>query len=200
MALLEPTNLLLLACALVYGLMGEPADGAVLLVFVLAIVVLDGVQRHRSDRALAELARLSAPRARVRRGGEDLDLVAADVRLGDRLRLEEGDRVAADARLLEGVGLWLDESLLTGESLPVPRRDPGEPILAGSLVAAGRGWASVTAVAEATQLGRLGHSLGTVEAPPHPLAATHPPANGTAHPAGSGAVRQPHGAAGDRRR
>jgi len=166
MALLEPTNLLLLACALVYGLMGEPADGAVLLVFVLAIVVLDGVQRHRSDRALAELARLSAPRARVRRGGEDLDLVAADVRLGDRLRLEEGDRVAADARLLEGVGLWLDESLLTGESLPVPRRDPGEPILAGSLVAAGRGWASVTAVAEATQLGRLGHSLGTVEAPP----------------------------------
>ena len=166
MALLEPTNLLLLACALVYALIGEPADGAVLLVFVLAIVVLDGLQRHRSDRALAELARLSAPRARVRRGDVDLDLGADEVRLGDRLRLEEGDRVAADARLLEGVGLWLDESLLTGESLPVPRQAPGELILAGSLVAAGRGWASVTAVAEETQLGRLGHSLSTVEAPP----------------------------------
>ena len=166
MALLEPTNLLLLACALVYALIGEPADGAVLLVFVLAIVVLDGLQRHRSDRALAELARLSATRARVRRGDVDLDLGADEVRLGDRLRLEEGDRVAADARLLEGVGLWLDESLLTGESLPVPRQAPGELILAGSLVAAGRGWASVTAVAEGTQLGRLGHSLGTVEAPP----------------------------------
>ena len=166
MALLEPTNLLLLACALVYALIGEPADGAVLLVFVLAIVVLDGLQRHRSDRALAELARLSAPRARVRRGDVDLDLSADEVRLGDRLRLEEGDRVAADARLLEGVGLWLDESLLTGESLPVPRQAPGELILAGSLVAAGRGWASVTAVAEETQLGRLGHSLGMVEAPP----------------------------------
>ena len=166
MALLEPTNLLLLACALVYALIGEPADGAVLLVFVLAIVVLDGLQRHRSDRALAELARLSAPRARVRRGDVDLDLGADELRLGDRLRLEEGDRVAADARLLEGVGLWLDESLLTGESLPVPRQAPGELILAGSLVAAGRGWASVTAVAEETQLGRLGHSLGTVEAPP----------------------------------
>lgn len=152
MALLEPTNLLLLACALVYALIGEPADGAVLLVFVLAIVVLDGLQRHRSDRALAELARLSAPRARVRRGDVDLDLGADEVRLGDRL--------------LEGVGLWLDESLLTGESLPVPRQAPGELILAGSLVAAGRGWASVTAVAEGTQLGRLGHSLGTVEAPP----------------------------------
>ena len=166
MALLEPTNLLLLACALVYALIGEPADGAVLLVFVLAIVVLDGLQRHRSDRALAELARLSAPRARVRRGDVDLDLGADELRLGDRLRLEEGDRVAADARLLEGVGLWLDESLLTGESLPVPRQAPGELILAGSLVAAGRGWASVTAVAEETQLGRLGHSLSTVEAPP----------------------------------
>jgi len=166
MALLEPTNLLLLACALVYALIGEPADGTVLLVFVLANVVLDGQQRHRSDRALAELARLSAPRARVLRGGKELDLGADDVLPGDRLRLEEGDRVAADARLLEGVGLWLDESLLTGESLPVARRDPGEPILAGSLVAAGRGWASVTAVAEATQLGRLGRSLGTVEAPP----------------------------------
>ena len=152
MALLEPTNLLLLACALVYALIGEPADGAVLLVFVLAIVVLDGLQRHRSDRALAELARLSATRARVRRGDVDLDLSADEVRLGDRL--------------LEGVGLWLDESLLTGESLPVPRQAPGELILAGSLVAAGRGWASVTAVAEETQLGRLGHSLGTVEAPP----------------------------------
>jgi len=152
MALLEPTNLLLLACALVYALIGEPADGAVLLVFVLAIVVLDGLQRHRSDRALAELARLSATRARVRRGDVDLDLGADEVRLGDRL--------------LEGVGLWLDESLLTGESLPVPRQAPGELILAGSLVAAGRGWASVTAVAEGTQLGRLGHSLGTVEAPP----------------------------------
>ena len=166
MALLEPTNLLLLACALVYALIGEPADGAVLLVFVLAIVVLDGLQRHRSDRALAELARLSAPRARVRRGDVELDLGADEVRLGDRLRLEEGDRVAADARLLEGVGLWLDESLLTGESLPVPRQDPGALILAGSLVAAGRGWALVTAVAEGTQLGRLGQSLGTVEAPP----------------------------------
>jgi len=165
MALLEPTNLILLACALVYGLIGEPADGAVLLVFVLAIVLLDVLQRRRSDRALAELARLSAPRARVCRDGEELELAAEEVRLGDRLRLEEGDRVAADARLLEGVGLWLDESLLTGESLPVPRQTAGEPVRAGSLVAAGRGWASVTAVAESTELGRLGRNLVTVEAP-----------------------------------
>ena len=169
MALLEPTNLLLLACALLYGLVGEPADGLVLLVFVAAIVLLDAVQQQRSNRALAELAKLSAPRARVRRREQDLELPADQVRLGDLLRLEEGDRVAADARLVEGVGLWLDESLITGESLPVQRQEPGERILAGSLVSGGRGLAAVEAVAEATELGRLGRSLATVEAPPTPL-------------------------------
>ncbi|WP_411870417.1 cation-translocating P-type ATPase [Vulcanococcus limneticus] len=165
MSLLEPTNLLLLACALIYALIGEPVDGAILLVFVVAIVLLDAVQQRRSSRALAELARLSAPRAHVRRDGQELELPAEQLRLGDLLRLEEGDRVAADAAITEAVGLWLDESLLTGESLPVARTQPGERILAGSLVASGRGWAEVVAVAEGTELGRLGRSLATVQPP-----------------------------------
>ncbi len=166
MILLEPTNLLLLACALIYGLIGEWVDGVILLVFVVGITLLDAVQQQRSNRALAELARLSAPRAHLRRDGQELELPADQVRVGDLLRLEEGDRVAADAALTEAVGLWLDESLLTGESLPVARSQPGEPILAGSLVAGGRGWATVVAVAEATELGRLGRSLATVKPPP----------------------------------
>lgn len=164
--MLEPTNLLLLACALIYGLIGQPEEALILLVFVVAISLLDGLQQHRSRRALAELARLSAPRARVRRDGVDLELAPEELRPGDRLRLEEGDRIAADARLLEGVGLWLDESLLTGESLPVARLRAGEPLLAGSLVVSGRGWAEVCAVGSATELGRLGRSLSLVEAPP----------------------------------
>lgn len=165
MSWLEPTNLLLLACALLYGLMGEWIDAAILLAFVLGISLLDAVQQQRSNHALAELARLSAPRAHVRRDGQDLELATDQVRLGDLLRLEEGDRVAADAAITEAVGLWLDESLLTGESLPVARTDPGERVLAGSLVAGGRGWATVVAVAEATELGRLGKSLATVKPP-----------------------------------
>jgi Ca2+-transporting ATPase len=165
MSWLEPTNLLLLACALLYGLMGEWIDAAILLAFVLGISLLDAVQQQRSNHALAELARLSAPRAHVRREGQDLELSTDQVRLGDLLRLEEGDRVAADAAITEAVGLWLDESLLTGESLPVARTDPGERVLAGSLVAGGRGWATVVAVAEATELGRLGKSLATVKPP-----------------------------------
>ena len=169
MGLLEPTNLLLLACALIYGLIGEPVDGAILLFFVGAIALLDALQQQRSNRALAELARLSAPKAHVRRAGVDLDLAADHLQLGDLLRLEEGDRVAADARVCEALGLWLDESLLTGESLPVERSSPGSSLLAGSLVASGRGWAEVVAVAGATELGRLGASLASVQPPPTPL-------------------------------
>ena len=165
-AMLEPTNLLLLACALIYGLIGEAQEAAILLVFVAGISLLDAWQQRRSRRALAELARLSAPRVRLRRAGVEQELPAEQLRLGDQLRLEEGDRVAADARLLEAVGLWLDESLLSGESLPVARQQPGELLRAGALVASGRGWAEVVAVGEATELGRLGRSLATVEPPP----------------------------------
>ena len=169
MGLLEPTNLLLLACALIYGLIGEPVDGAILLAFVAAISLLDALQQQRSNRALAELARLSAPKAQVRRAGVALELAPDQLLVGDLLRLEEGDRVAADARVFEAVGLWLDESLLTGESLPVPKASPDSPLLAGSLVASGRGWAEVVAVAGATELGRLGASLASVQPPPTPL-------------------------------
>jgi Ca2+-transporting ATPase len=163
---LEPTNLLLLACALIYGLIGEPQEAAILLVFVVGISVLDAWQQRRSRRALAELARLSAPLAHVRRDGVELELAPELLRLGDELRLEEGDRVAADAQLLEGVGLWLDESLLTGESLPVAREQPGDLLRAGSLVASGRGWAAVVAMGDATELGQIGRSLAAVEPPP----------------------------------
>ena len=165
MALLEPTNLLLLACALIYLLIGEPADAGILLVFVVGIALLDAVQEWRSSRALQELARLSAPKAHVRRGAIEAELPAERVQLGDLLRLEEGDRVAADGRLTEAVGLWLDESLLTGESLPVAKQHPGERVLAGSLVSSGRGWAEVVAVAEATELGLLGKNLASVQPP-----------------------------------
>ena len=165
MALLEPTNLLLLACALIYAVIGELGEALILLVFVVGITLLDAIQQRRSSRALAELARLSAPRVRLRREGAELELAPEEVRLGDGLLLEEGDRVAADARVSESVGLSLDQSLLTGESMPVEKAK-GEPILAGSLVAAGRGLAEVVAVGEATELGRLGRSLATVKPPP----------------------------------
>ncbi|MEB3242954.1 MAG: HAD-IC family P-type ATPase [Cyanobacteriota bacterium] len=164
LALLEPTNLLLLACALIYALMGEATEAWILLVFVGGISLLDLVQQRRSARALAELARLSAPRARVRREGVELELAPEEVQPGDGLLLEEGDRVAADAVLEEAVGLWVDTALLTGEALPQALA-AGDPILAGSLVAQGRGQARVTATASASELGKLARSLAQLQAP-----------------------------------
>jgi Ca2+-transporting ATPase len=163
-ALLEPTNLLLLACALIYALIGEGAEAAILLVFVGGISLLDGLQQHRSQRALAELARLSAPRARVLRDGQELELPPELIVPGDGLRLEEGDRVASDGVLEEAVGLWVDTSLLSGEALPVTLL-AGDRILAGSLVAQGRGRSRVTTTASASELGRLASGLAGVEAP-----------------------------------
>jgi len=168
MVLLEPTNLLLLACAVIYGFLGEPAEAAILLLFVGAISLLDLLQQRRSDRALEELARLHAPQARVLRDGVERLLPAEQLRTGDLLRLEEGDRVAADGPLEEALGLWLDESLLSGESLPVGR-EAGQMVRAGSLVASGHGLARVHAVAGDTELGRMGGSLAAVVPPQTPL-------------------------------
>jgi len=163
-ALLEPTNLLLLACALIYALIGEGGEAWILLVFGGGISLLVGVQQHRSQRALAELARLSAPLARVLRHGQELELPPESIVPGDGLRLEEGDRVAADGVLEEAVGLWADTSLLSGEALPVSL-GAGDPILAGSLVAQGRGRSRVSATASTSELGQLASGLAGVEAP-----------------------------------
>ena len=165
MVLLEPTNLLLLACALIYLWIGEAAEAVILLVFVAAISGLDALQQGRSRRALSELARLAAPAVRLQRQGQELSLPPDQVQCGDLLRLEEGDRVAADARITEAAGLWLDESLLTGEALPVLRQRQGEAIQAGALVASGWGWAEVVATGADTELGRIGASLKQVQPP-----------------------------------
>ena len=165
MALLEPTNLLLLACALIYLWIGEASEAGILLLFVALISGLDAWQQRRSRRALEELARLAAPAVRVDRGGQIVRLAAEHLQPGDCLLLEEGDRVAADARLMEPATLWLDESLLTGESLPVLHQHSGEEIRAGALVASGRGRAQVVATGEHTALGQIATSLLTVQPP-----------------------------------
>jgi Ca2+-transporting ATPase len=94
MGLLEPTNLLLLACTLIYAAIGEPGQATILLVLVAGISLL----------ALAELARLAAPLVQLQRNGIELKVAPEQVQRGDQLRLEEGDRLAADARLTKAVG------------------------------------------------------------------------------------------------
>jgi Ca2+-transporting ATPase len=161
----EPMFLLLLAAAALYLLLGDRAEGALLGVFAVATVLLVLVQNQRSRRALDALRALAAPRARVLRGGQAMSCAAADVVPGDWLLLEEGERVAADAQVREGQTLAVDESLLTGESVPVGKA-VGDTVFGSTLVVGGFGLAEVTATGARSEAGRIGAMLDRIDDTP----------------------------------
>lgn len=157
----EPMLLLLLLAATVYLLLGDRGEAIALLCSVVAIVALAFTQTFRSERALQALRELGSPRARVVRDGVSAVVPGMEVVVGDLLLLEEGDRVAADGLLHSAQDLMLDESMLTGESVPV-RRAPGTGgadaaamVHAGTLVVRGRGQAVVVATGAATAMGAV---------------------------------------------
>jgi Ca2+-transporting ATPase len=171
----EPMILLLIGAAGVYALLGDAAEAWVLAVSVLLVAALTVQQEMRSERALQALRDLSSPRARVLRDAQPCVVAASEVVVGDVLLIEEGDRVAADARLVEGQEVVVDESLLTGESVPVRRAaGPGGNetmalIHASTLVVKGRGRAIVTATGDRTAVGRIGRTLRDVRVERTPL-------------------------------
>lgn len=177
----EPMFLLLLAGAALYLALGEIGDGVLLLAAVLMVISLTLYQTRRTDRALAALADLSAPLATVVRDGVERRLPGSELVVGDLMILNEGDRIAADAILRIASHLAVDESMLSGESVPVVKRPSLEYRLAstehntandprvlysGTLVTAGRGLCEVIRTGRNTTLARLGHSLvGIVNEP-----------------------------------
>ena len=177
----EPMFLLLLAAGLLYLLMGEGRDAALLMAFVLVVIAITFVQERRTERALEALRRLASPRARVIRDGIQQRIPGREVVVGDLLVVSEGDRVAADAELRRSSHLSVDESLLTGESVPVEKRlvdpGPGRPlqdpaagvVRAGTLIVAGHAVCEVTATGEHTEFGRLGRSLDQLSRGSTPL-------------------------------
>lgn len=169
----EPMLLLLVVAAGLYVLVGDARDAALLAVSVLLVIALTLYQELRSERALQALRDLSSPRARVLRDGELQVRPARELVVGDVIALAEGDRVPADARLLGDAALELDESLLTGESLPVARdaNDDGAAAIvrAGTLVVRGHGDAEVVATGARTDMGRIGASLQTIRSERTPL-------------------------------
>ena len=118
----EPMLLLLLACGTIYLLLGDVQDAIILLIFVGVVIAITLYQHHKTERALEALRDLSSPRALVVRGGERKRIAGRDVVPGDILVLSEGDRIPADGVLLSAVNLATDESLLTGESVPVRKQ------------------------------------------------------------------------------
>jgi Ca2+-transporting ATPase len=173
--------LVLIAAAVVSGIIGDPQDAAAIVVIVLLNAVIGAVQEYRAERAVAALREMAAPEARVRREGHVRTIPATEVVPGDILLLEAGGIGAADVRLLEAADLRLDESALTGESTAVgkttqaltgadlPVVDRSNLAFKGTLVAAGRGAGAVVATGMNTELGRIATLLHKDEIPRTPL-------------------------------
>ena len=172
----EPMFLLLLASGTIYLFLGDIQEALMLLGFVFVVMGITIFQERKTERALEALRDLSSPRALVIRDGERKRIAGREVVRGDLLVLFEGDRVPADAVLLWGLNLSVDESLLTGESVAVRKAaadgpvDMGPPggddlpfVYSGTLVVQGEGVAQVRAIGAATEIGKIGKALQTVE-------------------------------------
>ena len=185
---LEPLALVLLAAAtvsfVVWLLEDDPEALPYDAIVILAVVALNGalgfLQEHRADRALRALERLTAPGAKVRRRGEWGTVAAREVVPGDIVLLEAGDRIPADVRLLEARRLALDESSLTGESVPASKAvdpvpadagpaDRADMAFMGTVVTSGRGLGVVVATGTDTEVGRIAGMLEEAETERTPL-------------------------------
>src|SRR5665647_1371159 len=122
----EPMLLLLIVAGGIYLFLGEVKDALMLLTFVFVVVGITFYQERKTERTLEALRDLSSPRALVIRDGEARRIAGREVVRGDLVVLYEGDRVPADGILLSSINLSIDESLLTGESVPVRKKAGGE--------------------------------------------------------------------------
>jgi len=171
----EPMLALLIAGGMVYLLLGSRDEALILLVFACLSIGITVVQESRTERVLEALRDLTSPRALVIRGGKRLRIAGREVARGDIIVLSEGDRVPADAVLLQAQALTVDESLLTGEAVPVRKRvgavqadaRPGgedQPMVySGSLIVRGSALARVNATGTGSEIGKIGTSLGQLE-------------------------------------
>jgi Ca2+-transporting ATPase len=172
---------ILLIAAVVAAALGEWTDALAILAIVLLNAILGFVQEERAEHALAALQKLSAPLAKVIRGGIVQLVPVRELVPGDRLVLEAGDHVPADARLIEAVALRVQEAALTGESTPedkdadivlpleTPLADRRNMVFMGTVVAAGKASAIVTAIGMNTELGRIAGMLQRSEPEATPL-------------------------------
>jgi Ca2+-transporting ATPase len=182
----EPMLALLLGGGAVYLALGDLQEALILLAFALGSIVITVVQETRTERVLEALRDLTSPRALVIRDGERKRIAGRDVVRGDVVVLSEGDRIPADAILWQSHDLLADESLLTGESVPVrklaraaaapsvsarPGGDDLPQVFSGSLIVRGTGIAEVTATGPRSEIGKIGQSLSTLDTEPPRLQA-----------------------------
>lgn len=159
----EPMFLLLFLSGGIYLLLGDLEEALMLLGFVFVVTGITVVQENKTERTLEALRNLSSPRAQVIRDGREQRIAGREVVKGDILILAEGDRIPADARLLSCEHLLIDESLLTGESVPVQKSLQHTPLVySGTLIVQGHAVAQVTATGVVSEMGRIGKSLESI--------------------------------------
>ncbi|MQS17132.1 HAD-IC family P-type ATPase [Streptomyces kaniharaensis] len=156
----DPLIMVLLGAVALTLAIGDHPDAVVIALVIVVNTTVGVVQEVRAESAVAALSRLSAPAARVLRDGEQRKVPSAELVPGDVVALAEGDVVPADARLIESAALLVDESMLTGESLPVAKAVEAERpadgvVQAGTVVLRGRALSVVTATGAASALGRI---------------------------------------------
>ncbi len=172
----EPMFLLLVAGGILYFILGDITEGLMLMSFVILIIGITVYQERKTERALEALRNLSSPRALVIRDGIQQRIAGREVVTGDLVILSEGDRVPADGILLISNNISVDESLLTGESVPVrkitwkegmkterPGGDDQPSVYSGTLVVSGQGLLRVITTALNTEMGKIGTVLQSVE-------------------------------------
>ncbi len=164
----DPMILLLLGAFVVIIALGDVADASIIAAVVVLNTTIGVVQEVRAANALAALDRMAAPWATVRRDGQLTRIPAPDVVTGDLVRLEAGDVVPADGEIVEAAGLQVDESAMTGESVPVTR-GAGEELLAGTVLTRGRGFAVVTRTGATSGLGSIAAQITAAGVRPTPL-------------------------------
>lgn len=172
--------ILLIATALSIFL-GHGVEAIAIAVIVLFAVLLGFVQEYRAERAIEKLRQMAAPTARVLRDGVEQETLAREIVPGDIILLHAGDRVPADARVLEAINMQADEAALTGESLPAGKLaaaiegddlsvgDRRNMVFAGTAITYGRGRAVVTATGMASEFGKIAEMLETIETGKTPL-------------------------------
>ena len=171
----EPMLILLIAAGVINFALAEPLEGSLLMAATVIVVFITIYQERKTANALSALKDLTAPSATVIRDGQRQHLDARAVVVGDLLVLNEGDRVSADARIVQAENLFVDESTLTGESVPVNKvaRDvdgPATPggdatpwLFTGTLVTKGHALAQVSATGNSTELGKIGRALANID-------------------------------------
>ena len=171
-AITEPVFLLLLFASLIYFVLGQSNDGIVMLVFVVGILSVDIFQEWKTDKTLLALKNLSSPKVTVKRNGKKEIISSTELVPGDIMYIHEGNKIAADGTIIELTELSVDESTLTGESLPVVKeikendtKDYWQKnyVYAGTLVISGNAVIEVKNTGINTEYGKIGQNIINVE-------------------------------------